>query len=358
MNIFQGQEPHVEQHAKTHQMYSPKMNQLPNDSMPQRSGVSVPYPPHQVIYNPTPPVHVEMSSVPNNGHMPPHHNPHIIPQQASYEQQPVYYAAQQYNGAPGADVSMAAPQVYPSQTSTTPVYMSATPFGYATVQYHTGPLPHHLSNQMLHTHNPTMISQTQHSPEFVPPIPVPPGQITEVSQNAPYVYWQQPSNIAHHGTTPTFTIVNSHGQATTIAVAPSAAPSQPTNPQSPTLVSRTVKSKNGMSTRSKSPGEKGSSKTKKNGNASMRRNGMDNTTISDTGKNSTPNSSGSSLLEDFRCAKNRSWTIMDIQGEYKQYVFFILLFCAKISYFLPFTLQTTLWNFAKIRMVQGLSNNV
>ena len=305
----------MEQHAKIHQIYPPKTRQIPNDSIPQRSGVSVPYPPHQVIYNSTPPVHVEMPSVPNNGHMPPHHNPHVIPQQAPYEQQSVYYATQQYNGAPGTDVSMAAPQVFPSQTSTTPVYMSTTPFGYATVQYHTGPLPHHLSNQILHTHNPAMISQTQHPPEFVPQMPVPPGQVAEVSQNAPYVYWQQP-NIAHHGTTPTFTIVNSHGQATTIAVAPSNNPSQPTNPQSPTLKSRTAKSKNGISTRSKSPAEKGAPKTKKNGNSNMRRNGTDNNATSDHGKNPSPNISGSSLLEEFRCAKNRSWTIMDIKGKH------------------------------------------
>jgi len=311
------QEQHMmRQQINNNSQYAAYMTQNSNNSVSQGAGHSLPHP-HQVVYSSRPHVHMEHPPVPNNAHIS-NHNPHVVHQQPSYDQQPMYYATQPYNGSTGAEVPVPA-QVVHSHAGGVPVFMTPTPFGYATVQYHTGPPPpHHLSNQVLHAHNPALIAQTQHPHEYMSTVPVhgsASGQPPELASNGGYVYYQ-PNSIPSHGAThPTLTLVNAHGQPTTVSVAPTATSTPNAGPHSPAPPSRNVRGKNGASTNGKIPGDKLSAKNKKNSSTSLRRGGANTSSVSlDQSKASSCNSTGSSLLEEFRCAKNRSWTINDIQG--------------------------------------------
>eukprot|EP00551_Chaetoceros_affinis_P008322 CAMPEP_0203669102 /NCGR_PEP_ID=MMETSP0090-20130426/5559_1 /ASSEMBLY_ACC=CAM_ASM_001088 /TAXON_ID=426623 /ORGANISM="Chaetoceros affinis, Strain CCMP159" /LENGTH=969 /DNA_ID=CAMNT_0050533703 /DNA_START=610 /DNA_END=3522 /DNA_ORIENTATION=+ len=219
-----------------------------------------------------------------------HQHHHVMHQHQStydHQHQPVYYNTQRRN-----EVVTGHPpphRVLQPGHSQAPhsIYINSPPppyGGYATVQYHQGPppqnFPHH-GPVVIHSHDPSM------TPRYISALPVQGHTIpAQVQPNGAYIYFHQPTNG------PTINIVpTSHDRVTT---------------------SRGGQYNNKTSSKNGGGGSNGSSaadRTSRKGHRMKNSKSASSVVSSDSHVNSA-----SSVLEEFRADKNRSWTAFDVKG--------------------------------------------
>eukprot|EP00543_Licmophora_paradoxa_P007645 CAMPEP_0202456796 /NCGR_PEP_ID=MMETSP1360-20130828/13967_1 /ASSEMBLY_ACC=CAM_ASM_000848 /TAXON_ID=515479 /ORGANISM="Licmophora paradoxa, Strain CCMP2313" /LENGTH=969 /DNA_ID=CAMNT_0049076711 /DNA_START=77 /DNA_END=2986 /DNA_ORIENTATION=+ len=194
--------------------------------------------------------------------------PHVIPQSGQFDSQQVFFA----NGQPPRQVE-SSQQMHILPTGQT-VYVNTPPYGYATVQYHTGAPPS--QGQMVSSH---------HShPEFVSVLPVQP--------NGQVAYWQHPEmqNVAQT------VIMNPHA-GPAVGIPRIGAPNMDPRPTSNKV--------RGADAASRSPKSRNNSSKRNSGTSANRR---------EESRNKAASATSSPLLEEFRATKNRDWTMEDIEG--------------------------------------------
>ena len=270
---------------------------------------------------------VGIQHIPGNAHLSHTQHPHLVHPQASYEAQTIYYSTQQRGGVTSVPNQIPA-QVIQTGPGGAPhaIYVNPSPYGgYATVQYHHGtppPHPHGNPGGIVHTHDPNIATGAHHPQEFIPAVPLQPGahaQLAGVASNGAYIYWQHPTNAnvptqsATHSTMGVVDPNRQHGAS--IAVSPVSTIPLGTTPGSPGGTnSRHGRVKVSSGNGGKGGNEKGGTGKSKRGNTTGRRVATSNSSL-DNSKHSS-GSITSSLLEEFRSAKNRSWTTNDIKGKY------------------------------------------
>ena len=311
----------------------------------------------QAVYAAMPPgypvgIQSVQGSNPHDSH--PHLIQHQTHQQSAYEAQTIYYSTQHQQS--GSETAPVQPQMIhsPAPGSHQVTYLNAGPYGYATVQYHPGPPPPHATlshdphsgtRHVLHPHQIGPSGHTLPPQEYVSVMPLQAAGIP-TSGGGAYTYaWGQPGempvasagpvgNLSAGGApTTTMTVLNAHGQPTTIAVAGVAAPGPGGHlagvgprlsaaPQAGGGGVRHGRNKNsgGGGGGPKGGGgsggtpEKNALKGKRGGaGGGGRRGGTSPGVVSPGGSGST---SANSLLDEFRSAKTRNWTVLDIKGKF------------------------------------------
>lgn len=200
----------------------------------------------------------------NNSVHPHHHLIHQRPSTYEHQHHPMYYNTQRRN-----DIDSGTHRIMQTQQNAQhSIYVNPAPYtGYTTVQYHhQAPPPpthfHHPSPVVIHSHDPAMASR------YISAIPVQGPIPAQVPTNGAYIYFQQPSN------------------APAINVIPAT-------------------SNHNSKTRSPYKGS-----TRNSGNDRSRKNNR----TKSNGLNDPNTSNASSVLEEFRAEKNRSWTAFDAKG--------------------------------------------
>mmetsp|Transcript_10140 Transcript_10140/g.14882 ORF Transcript_10140/g.14882 Transcript_10140/m.14882 type:complete len:822 (-) Transcript_10140:1595-4060(-) len=290
--------------------------------------------------------HISMQTIAGSNHHVPHPHPHVLPhqphQQSPYEAQTIYYSTQQQRAAsslestPPSHVLQAAPSGHAVYVNTTP-----SPYTYAAVQYHpsSNPHMHHHPNlppprHTIHPHHPHQPGGP-HPTEYISVIPIhstPANapQVATVAADGTYTYWHQPGD--HNGSAPprvasTVTLLNTHGPVTTTSLAVTSTSSG----------GKQGRNKNGNAQSGRSTAERGAGKNRRGGGNSGRRNGGTNEKGIDPHSKHSPSglngSISSTLLEEFRSSKNRSWTTEDIKGRH-HHVYLVQVKCFDFFVFL------------------------
>ena len=193
-----------------------------------------------------------------------------------------------YSGQPHQQMDLQTPVI--TQGGQT-VYLNApaTPYGYATVQYH----PHHQQAQIIRQSVP---GRGHPHEQFVSVVPIQGGaaQLASIAGSGQaYAYWQ-PDGGGGPIAVPQVTIMNATG--------PGGAPITVARIGNPQMDSPHANIAYGGG-RGKEKGGKGGRRG--GGTPSSRRGGE---------AKHSPHSSSSPLLEEFRATKSRDWTIRDIEG--------------------------------------------